>query len=353
MGASKSVSARRNFLGGASMTAALAAVGLSPERAQAQAKQPLRLRIGYQFGLVYAPLLVLKEFGLIKRYAPDAVVEYTRVGSGSVVRDQMIAKQLDIGILGPPPFQIGWQHLNWKYLCGTGIFPYKLVTWKENIRSLKDFKPDDKIAIPGPGSLQHILLAMAAKKELGDARALDKNLVSLPHPDATASMLAKNPSVAAHFANVPFLFTELDAPHIHAVLDGFDAFGGPFMSPLAFAAPDFLDTNPLGVAVFLAAYNEAMAMLSLDPAKAANALAKEFKQTPEVMLRWLTWPGISYTSLPYGIMGWHEFMAESGYVKKVQKTLPEICSPQALAWIGIEHGKGKNPAQRLQDRRAT
>lgn len=339
---------RRQFvaLAGPAALAAATAAQITP----AQAANPVKLRIGYQYGLVYAPILLMKEMDLVKRYAPDATVEFTRVASGAVVRDQIIARQLDVGVLGPPPFQIGWQHLNWKYLAGTGVFPYKLVSWREDIKSIKDFKPEDKIAIPGPGSLQHILLAMAAEKQLGDARALDKNLISLPHPDATAAMLSKNPSVAAHFANIPFLFRELDEPFIHEVLDGFDAFGGRFMSPLALAGTEFIEQNPLSVAVFAAAYNEAVATINLKPKEAADKLAAGFKQDPETMLRWLTWPGQTFTSLPYGIMGWHKFMLQAGYVKKEPEVLADICSGQLLAYVGLEGGEGKNPIQKLQER---
>lgn len=345
--------ARRAFLRAAVSTGGVAAAGvLFSHRAFAQPTQAVRLRIGYQFGLVYAPVLLMKELDIVKRYAPDATVEFARVASGAVIRDQLIAKQLDIGVLGPPPFLIGWQHLGWKYLIGTGIFPYKLVTWRPDIRTLKDFKPEDKIAVPGPGSLQHILLAMAAKRQLGDARALDKNTIALPHPDAAASMLSRNPSVAAHFANVPFLFSELDAPFIHVVLDGFDVFGGPFMSPLAFAQADFVEKNPVGAAAFFAAYNEAVSILNLQPDRAAKVLSSSLKQDPKTVQRWLTWPGITYTSLAYGTMGWHEFMLEAGYIKKGPKTLSDVCSSQLLAWIGLEFGKGKNPVQKLQERSA-
>lgn len=340
---------RRSFLAGAgSLTAVAAATGALP--AKAQDRGSIKIRVGYQFGLVYAPILLMKELDLLKRYSPNVSAEFTRVASGSVIRDQVIAKQLDIGVLGPPPFMTGWQHLNWKYLVGTGIFPYQLVTWRPDIKTLKDFKPEDKIAVPGPSSLQSILLAMGAKKYLGDAKALAKNVISLPHPDAAAAVLSKNPTVAAHFANIPLLFKELDAGYIHVVLDGFDAFGGKFMSPLAFAAPEFAEKNPQGMALFIAAYNDAVAMINVEPAKAAKALAPGLKESPETVQRWLQWPGITFTSLPYGVMGWHEFMAGAGMLKKSPSSLADICHGQMLAWVGFEAGKGKNPVQELQER---
>lgn len=345
-------SARRRFLKSASIMGAAAATSAVYRPVRAQQKSSGQIRIGYQFGIVYAPILLMKELGLLKKFSTNRTAQFTRVASGNVVRDQMIAKQLDIGVLGPPPFLTGWQYLNWKYIAGTGIFPYQLVTWRSDIKSLKDFKPQDKIAVPGPSSLQSILLAMGAKKHLGDSKALQKNQISLPHPDAAASMLSKNPSVAAHFANIPFLFQELDAPFMHVVLDGFDAFGGRFTSPVAFASPDFLERDPEGLGAFMAAYNEAVAMLNLDPDKAAHVLAPSLNQKPEVLARWLRWPGITYTSLPYGIMGWHEFMLDANFIKKGPSKLPDVCSNELLAWIGLQAGKDKNPVQKLQERGA-
>ena len=68
------------------------------------------------------------------------------------------------------------------------------------------------------------------------------------------------------------------------------------------------------------------------------------------MLRWLTWPGTTYTSLPYGIMGGTCSMLEAGYVKKVPTSLADVCSTQLLAWIGMEFGGGKNAVEKLQQR---
>lgn len=47
------------------------------------------------------------------------------------------------------------------------VQPLGLQTNAENIKSLKDIKPTDRIALPAPGSIQHILLAMAAEKNWG------------------------------------------------------------------------------------------------------------------------------------------------------------------------------------------
>src|SRR6267143_1264806 len=69
-------------------------------------------------------------------------------------------------------------------LAGLALTAYVLDTNKPAITSLRDFGPQDKIALPASNSPQAILLQMAAEKVFGDYKKLDANFVSLPHPDA-------------------------------------------------------------------------------------------------------------------------------------------------------------------------
>ncbi len=51
-----------------------------------------------------------------------------------------------------------------------------------------DFSPDDRIALPQPGSIQHILLSMAAEKQLGKHDVFDNQLVTMKHPDGMTAL---------------------------------------------------------------------------------------------------------------------------------------------------------------------
>ncbi len=55
--------------------------------------------------------------------------------------------------------------------------PLGLVVNDASITTLEQLKDAGKIALPQPGSIQHILLSMAAGRELGDSKALDNQLV--------------------------------------------------------------------------------------------------------------------------------------------------------------------------------
>lgn len=67
-----------------------------------------------------------------------------------------------------------------------------------------------------------------------------------------------------------------------------------------------------------------MNWINRNPQTAARLLAPEFKLTPQKTYQYLTWPGMKYTTVPYGLMGFATFMKEAGYLKKVPARLAEI-----------------------------
>ena len=139
----------------------------------------MTIRVAKQFGLVYAPLMVAEKIDFFSKYGLK--VEWLTLGSGGAVREAMASNELDAAFM---EFRrtIGWDKgLPAKIAAGYCVIPVSLVTYDENINTLEDFKAEHKIALPSPGSIQHILLSMALEKQLGDPNALDDNLVALPH----------------------------------------------------------------------------------------------------------------------------------------------------------------------------
>ncbi|MGB4286302.1 MAG: ABC transporter substrate-binding protein, partial [Bacillota bacterium] len=201
------------------------------------------IRIAGQFGLVYAPLMVAQKHKIFEKYGLKPV--WKEYGSGAAVREGLISGEVDVGFMGIPPFLIGWDKgCPWKAAIGFVVIPVGLVTYDPSIKSLKDFKPQDKIALPSPGSVQHILLAMAAEKELGSPTALDENLVAMAHPDGAAALISKR-GIAAHFTTPPYLFEELSQPDFHLVTDDIEAFGQHFSFNVGVATEKFHNENPV------------------------------------------------------------------------------------------------------------
>lgn len=306
------------------------------------------IRIAGQFGLVYAPLMIAQKHKIFEKYGLKPV--WREYGSGAAVREGLVSGEVDVGFMGIPPFLIGWDKgCPWKAALGFVVIPVGLVTYDSSIKSLKDFKSTDKIALPSPGSVQHILLAMAAEKELGSVSALDQNLVAMAHPDGAAALISKR-GITAHFTTPPYLFEELNQPGFHAVTDDIEAFGQPFSFNVGVASEKFHNGNPVAYACFVNAISEAMAWINANKKEAANLLAPEFGLTPEKTYSYMTWPGMDYTTAPYGLLGFADFMKEAGYISRVPGNLSEIAWENLLAFVGNRAG-APSPIEELQYRR--
>ncbi|MGE5653465.1 MAG: ABC transporter substrate-binding protein, partial [Bacillota bacterium] len=233
---------------------------------------------------------------------------------------------------------IGWDKgVPAKIAMGFNNIPCAMITNDPNIKTLKDFTKASKIAIPSPGSVQDIMIAMAAQKELKNPKALQENLVSMPHPDAMAALLAKK-DLSAHYATPPYNFEELAQPGYHEVVSDKTAFGGEYSFNVGIVTDKFRKESPLAYAAFIQAMNDAMAWINENKAEAAKLLAPEFKLTEEKTLKYLNWEGMNFTSAPYGLMGFADFMKEAGFIGKVPQKLSDIATENVLAIVGSRSG---------------
>lgn len=129
------------------------------------AQEAKQLRIVTQPGLGYLPLIVMREQKLIEKRAPGVSLEWRQLTSGPVIRDAMVAGQMDIGSGGLGPFiQAIDKGLDWKTLGAMNEMPLFLNCGRPDIKPLKDLKPTDRIAMPAIGSIQHVVLQMQASR---------------------------------------------------------------------------------------------------------------------------------------------------------------------------------------------
>jgi ABC-type nitrate/sulfonate/bicarbonate transport system substrate-binding protein len=77
----------------------------APHVPAAFAQEAKQLRIVKQPGLGYLQLIVMRELKLIEKRAPGVELEWRQLTSGPVIRDAMIAGQMDIGSGGLGPFR--------------------------------------------------------------------------------------------------------------------------------------------------------------------------------------------------------------------------------------------------------
>src|SRR2546421_10747278 len=108
----------------------------APDAFAQEAKQ---LRIVKQPGLGYLQLIVMREMKLIEKRAPGVEIEWRQLTSGPVIRDAMIAGQMDIGSGGLGPFIQGIDKgLDWKTLGALNGMPLFLNCARDDIKALRD-----------------------------------------------------------------------------------------------------------------------------------------------------------------------------------------------------------------------
>lgn len=273
------------------------------------------IKIAEQYGIAYAPLQIMKENQLLEEALGDGYqVEWVKLANTAAIREAMLGDSLDIGFMGIPPFLIGVDTgMDWKMMSGLSESPLGLVVNDPAIEDLAMLKDNGKIALPQPGSIQHILLAMAAKKQLGDAKAFDQQLISMKHPDGVMALNAGT-EVVGHYTSPPFLFQELDQKQNHLLVDGIDGTGGPFTFIVGVCREELYENKEVYNA-FLEGLSRSVTMLNNREEKIIQQLAKVYELDEDVLISHLNQEGMSYNLDIKGVDLFIEFMYNEGYLE--------------------------------------
>jgi NitT/TauT family transport system substrate-binding protein len=289
-----------------------------------------KIAIAEQYGLAYAPLQVMKEFNLLEKHSPGIKVQWRKLGNTAAIREAMVAGEIDAGFMAIPPFLIGFDKgMDWKIASGLSESPVILLTNQARIRSIRDFTTVDRIALPQPGSIQHILLAMACEKEWSDPKKLDGLLVTLAHPDGMNALIAKK-DITAHFTTPPYLNQELEQPGIRRILDGKEAMGTGFTFVVGVTTKTLYEKQNKEYQAFTLALKEAIDYVRRNPVKTAKLLADQYKIPAPELEKLLTAPGNEYTVKIRGVERFAAFMVKAGYLSKMPKV-------KELFWSNVKH----------------
>ncbi len=290
----------------------------------AEAKEIQTITIAEQFGLAYAPVQIMRLQQLIEQENPNVVVNWVQLENTAAIREAIVAGRVDVGFGGIPPFLIGWDSgMEWKIATGLSSAPIGLVTKRKGIQTLVDFGKQDKIILPQPGSIQHILLSMALERDYGDSHLLDNNLITMSHPNGMSAMLSDD-TAAAHFTSPPYLFMELDQPGFSLLLTGEEAMGGEFTFIVGSATHDLHDNRPEAYTAFIMAVEKAVTYISENPRKTAELLAPEYNLDPDTLFTYLTYPGMNFTTSINGVMSFADFMKKNGYLNQLPANENEV-----------------------------
>src|SRR5262249_14544349 len=163
---------------------------------------PAKTRHGRQYSMGYLQLNVMEHQQLVEKHAKalglnDVKVSWFTFNGPTAVNEALISGNIDVGSGGVPGLLVLWSRSKGTPQEGRGISalssqPFLLNSRDPAIKTIKDFKDTDRIAVPAVrSSVQAITLQMAAAKAYGtkDFAKLDPLTVSMTPPDATVALL--------------------------------------------------------------------------------------------------------------------------------------------------------------------
>ena len=309
----------------------IALAGALTAAAPAGAQQKPEISITRQPGILYLPSHVMEKQQLIEKEAarlgvPNLKVTWASLSGGGAQTDALLSGNVDIVNTGVGNLLLLWDRTKGgvKGIVANSALPLTLVTRNPNIKSLKDYTPNDRIAVPTlKVSTQAILLQMASEKTFGadQTTKLDANAVQLGHPDAAIMMANPQGEVTSHFAAPPYQYYELKTVKgAHVVLSSPDIIGGPLTQSQFFTTTKFADANPKVIAAIKAATFAAIDFIKKDTPAAVEIYREvtKDKMSADDILDMLKQPGMmEWTAAPQGTMKFAAHLFKVGTLKSM------------------------------------
>lgn len=278
-------------------------------------KEEKVIGIAEQFGIAYAPLQIMKEKKLLEEKLPGVTVNWKQFGGPTGIREGMLNGEIDFGFMGVSPVLIGIDNgMKWRYATGISANQVAVVTSREDVRTLGDLTEKDRIAILSPACTQHVLLCMLAKQQLGDAHALDNQLVSMNHPDSVSALLSDT-EITAHVSTPPYITQELNAG-MHVVADGEEIMGRPFTFISGVAMEEFYQNHRDYYDAFLEALQESIAFINDNREESVRLLAPIYGITEEELAAQMDYNGTIYSTELNGVAAFSREMKDMGFISE-------------------------------------
>jgi NitT/TauT family transport system substrate-binding protein len=303
-----------------------------------------RLTVGRGPGFSFLPIYIVEHERLIQKHAAAAglgnvTVEFGEYTSGQVMNEALLSGQMSLATGGVPPFLILWARAfgtprEVRAIAAVSANPSYLNTRNPNVRSIRDFGPQDRISVAAVRASQvAILLQMAAEREFGPGQhgRLDDLTVSMPQPESVATMLAERSEITAHFTVAPFHQMEIRDPRIRTVLRSRDVLGGVGTVVVAYTSARFRSENPRTVQAMFAALSEAGEFIHANPHRTAEiylSMARDRMSVDELEAL-LRDPDYNYRPTPSNTMRFAEFMHRIGTLPRRPESWQEMFFPEA------------------------
>jgi NitT/TauT family transport system substrate-binding protein len=232
------------------------------------------LRIGILGELGHVPLVVMQKRQLLEQRVPGLLVEWKAIPNQEDVYEAVAGGGLDIAAGTTTAFLLARERgLPVRILAGVSEVPMAIVTNRSGLRSLADLRWGDRVAIPAQGGHEHVLLRLAALRELGDWAALDA-LVA-PQPEAATSLdgLARG-EVAAQVVSSPMLEQALARRGVRRLVDLGEVTGGPLTSVVVYSTPAARERQATLYRTFQEELRRAVDVVMQEPAEGGRLVAE-------------------------------------------------------------------------------
>lgn len=313
----------------------------------AYAQQAHEITITRQPGILYLPALVMEKQGLIEKAAAEEGVKGLKVNwrsfsSGGASTDALLSGNVQIVNSGVGNMLLLWDRTKGKVkgITTNSALPLELISRDPKIKTLKDYGPLDKIAVPTVRvSTQAILLQMACEQVFGKDKwsQLDANTVQLGHPDASAMLANPNGEITSHFSAPPFFTKELKIPGVHVVLKSTDIIKGGLSQSTLFTTTKFADANPKIIKAVLTASKEAIDYIKANTEKSVEIYREISGDKTSVadLMAMLKEPGMmAFQMAPAGSMQFAQHMYKVGILKTLPKKWTDYFLPVSASLNG-------------------
>ena len=228
-------------------------------------------QFAHGFGLIYGPMPVARQLGVVEKMFPNAKIEWQNIFTTAQQRDAMLAGRLHFGSCTPGPFLQAWDKgVDWKWVQTTSGFDGYLMVRKDGPANLLEFIGTPKKLSPGPNTAQYFTAQEILRKAGKDVKALDRNWANLPHPDAMQALIAGQ--LDGHFATSDFAL-RLEEAGMKKIASFKDTWGTLYAVG-ACALTKTVKENPELTSGYAMALRKVIEWMKANPDKAAEMLSK-------------------------------------------------------------------------------
>jgi NitT/TauT family transport system substrate-binding protein len=310
----------------------------------ALAEEPVRMGLG--FGLAFLPAYICEDLKLIEKHGKESHLDlrasYQRFLGAGPLQDALASGAIDLAPFGAAPLLAAWEKAKDTprqifAVSGLTTLPPVLLTNRSDIRSLADFRPADRIAIPSRSAPQLYLLQTQSEKVFGQYDKLRGQIVVLSHAEAVNDLVGAKDAVAGYFSSAPYTEIALADGRVHRILSGSDVIDGKASFLILGASKGYIAPHPKVPEAVTKAIDEAARIIHDDPRRAAEIyLVHEPSRTLDAAALAGVLSGLrdEFGSAVRGIGAFADFMARHGELKSPPASWKEIVAPALLSSPG-------------------